>query len=144
LGRIRSFLYKPPQVMLRILSTDGHARDYLMPLPLGRNGFVINPIIEDYIDYMHFAGNTPEKRVRAVTLKIAPADEKFFAPVARLDVSRIPATAAGQGFFPPTTAPVFPMFHNYPVLYDAMVPVSLGPDRGPGGRHAARPQPDGV
>jgi hypothetical protein len=124
LGRIRSFLYKPPQVMLRILSTDGHARDYLMPLPLGRNGFVINPIIEDYIDYMHFAGNSPEKRVRAVTLKIAPADEKFFAPVARLDVSRIPVTAAGQGFFPPTTAPVFPMFHNYPVLYDAMVPVS--------------------
>lgn len=124
LGLLRSFLYKPPQVMLRILSTDGNATEYLMPLPMGRNGFVINPIIEDYMDYMHFAGNTPEKLVKAITLRLAPADERFFKPEASIEVSSIPTTSAGRDFFPPSTEPLFPMFHNYPIMHESHVPVS--------------------
>lgn len=124
LGLLRSFFYKPPQVMLGILSTDGNATDYLMPLPMGRNGFVINPVIEDYVDYMHFAGNTPEKLVDAITLRVAPADEIFFKASASIEVSTIPATTAGRDFFPPSTAPLFPMFHNYPIVHESHVPVS--------------------
>lgn len=123
-GLLRSFLYKPPQVILRILSNDGNATEYLMPLPMGRNGFVINPIIEDYVDYMHFAGNSPEKLVKAITLRLAPGDERFFKPVASIEVSSIPTTSAGRDFFPPSTEPLFPMFQNYPIMHESHVPVS--------------------
>jgi hypothetical protein len=123
LGKIRSFLYKPPQVTLRILNSDDNATDYLMPLPQGRTGFVINPVIEDYVDYMHFASNTPDKLARALTLKIAPADEKYFRPAAHVRLFTLPASAAGQSYFPPSTADKFPMFHSYPVLYDSMAPM---------------------
>jgi hypothetical protein len=123
LGRIRSFLYKPPQVMLRLHDTAGNAHDYLMPLPQGRNGFIANPLIEDIVDYMQFAVHRPQKLLGAITLLIAPDDEKYFAGSAQVELSALPAAAAAEKYSPTGAAgldQLFTMFSNPPVAYGSL------------------------
>ena len=123
LGKIRSFLYKPPPVRLGLQDTAGNLHDFLLPLPQGRNGFIVNPLIEDLVDYMQFAGNRPQKLVRAITLKIAPGDEKYFAGSARVELSALPAANSATEYFRQqnagATAKLFHMFASYPTAYEA-------------------------
>lgn len=127
LGKIRSFLYKPPQVTLSIEDTAGNLHDYLMPLPQGRNGFIVNPLIEDLIDYMQFAANRPQKLVRSVSLKIEPYDKAYFADFARIEVSALPVASSGAAFFPKDPdAPEnqIRLFKSQPVAQKAYLPIS--------------------
>ncbi|MBI3887210.1 MAG: DUF2029 domain-containing protein [Opitutae bacterium] len=119
LGRLRSFFYKPPQVTLTIQDVAGNPRSYLMPLPQGRTGFILSPIVEDTVDYMHFASNRPEKAVRGITLSVAPADRKFFAPAARVEISGLPPAYSGLKYFTNINEKLFHMFKNYPVAFDS-------------------------
>ena len=122
LGRIRSFLYKPPQVMLSLQDSKGNQHDYLMPLPLGRNGFIINPLIEDLVDYMQFAINRPQKRVNSITLKITPENEKYLARSASVEVSSLPPASSATEYFRRDASAMrklFPVFDTFPVAYDA-------------------------
>ncbi len=119
LGKLRSFFYKPPQVRLNLEDNTGNKRDYLMPLPQGRTGFIVNPIIDDMVGYMHFASDTLQRRVRTVTLKIAPEDEKYYASTAHVELSALrPATSAVK-FFSNSNEQLFRMFKSYPVAYEA-------------------------
>lgn len=122
LGKIRSFLYKPPQVMLSLTDAKGNQHEYLMPLPLGRNGFIVNPLIEDMVDYMQFAINRPSKRIKSIILKIAPENEKYFARSASVELSTLPPASSATEYFRRDVAAMqklFPMFKNLPVTYDA-------------------------
>ncbi len=127
LGKIRSFLYKPPQVTLRLEDTAGNLHDYLMPLPQGRNGFIVNPLIEDLIDYMQFAADRSQKLVRAISLKIDANDEKYFAASAHVEVSALPTASSGMAFFPKnpdSPANDIRVFKSQPVMAEAYLPVS--------------------
>ena len=125
LGKLRSFLYKPPQVRLGLQDAEGKQHDFLLPLPQGRNGFIVNPLIEDIVDYMQFAGNRGQKRVKAIILKIAPGEEKYFAGQAQVELSTLPvAHSAGEYFRQQdagTLAKLFHMFHSCPLAYEAHV-----------------------
>lgn len=120
LGKIRSFLYKPTQVMISLQDTAGNVREYLMPLPQGRTGFIVNPIIEDVVDYMHFANDRMIKRLRTITLKVAPGEERYYAPSASVSFCRIPRTHSAKRFFTNINERLFHMFKVYPVSYESV------------------------
>lgn len=124
LGRLRSFLYKPPQVTLHVETTKDEPRDFLMPLPQGRTGFIINPLIEDVVDFMHFANSQPLKRVRSIAIIIDPDQRKYFAPAARVELSTIPSPTSGQRYFASDIERLLHMFQSFPVSYTAHTPVS--------------------
>lgn len=126
LGQIRGFLYKLPVVTLRIETTQGTQLDYRMPLPLGRTGFIINPIVEDLMSYMNFAGGKPERYLRSLTVMLEPGDEKYFADGYRVTISELPPSTAGQEFFAQAEKRLFRMFDVVPTSYSAMTPISEG------------------
>lgn len=126
LGRLRGFLYKLPIVTLRIETTQGTKLDYRLPLPQGRTGFIINPVVEDLISYMHFAGGKPERFLRSLTVTIEPDDEMFFENNYRVTISEIPPSTAGREFFAQAEKRLFRMFDVVPSSYSAMTPISEG------------------
>jgi hypothetical protein len=78
---------------------------------------------------MQYAGHRPQKLVRALTLQVAPGDEKFFAGSARVELSVLPpATEAAEEYFrqqnASATAKLFHMFKSYPLSYEAYVGVA--------------------
>lgn len=125
LGRLRAFLYKPPQVKLRINLANGDVVEYLMPLPQGRTGFIINPLVEDHIDYLQFASNQLIKRVTSIALVLNEGDAKFFSPSTRYELSALPPGEATPSYLPKDLAKTFYMFKNCPVTYEAALPVSV-------------------
>ncbi len=124
LGSLRSFLYKPPQVRLDLEDSAGKHHEYLMPLPQGRTGFILNPMIEDIVDYMYFASSKPQKLVHALTLKIDPSDEKYFARSARIELSALPSASSGEAYFASQNSRLFQMFKTVPIFYDSYTPLS--------------------
>ncbi|MEO6994392.1 MAG: hypothetical protein ABI273_12230 [Lacunisphaera sp.] len=127
LGKLRSFFYKPPQVVLGITDTSGVKRDYLMPLPQGRNGFILNPVINDTVDYMHYASAKPLRWASSITLKVAPEDTKFFAPMVQVELSALPPLpTTGEKYFPKDLDKLFFMFRTMPIAYEAHLPYSPG------------------
>jgi hypothetical protein len=122
LGKIRSFLYKPPQVRIGLEDTAGNQHDYLMPLPQGRNGFIVNPLIEDLYDYMQFAANRPQKLVRSITVQIVAGDEKYFAATAQCTLSTLPTANSAASYFPKDAEgldKLFTMFKSYPIAFQS-------------------------
>lgn len=125
LGKIRTLLYKPPQVLLNIADTGGSNRDYLMPIPQGRNGFILTPIIGDTVDYMMYTSGKPERWAGAITVKVAPGEEKFFARTARVELSALPPLATtGEKYFPKDMDKIFFMFPTPPIAYESHTPFS--------------------
>lgn len=125
LGKLRSFFYKPPQAKLTIAEMGGNKRDYLMPLPQGRNGFILNPIINDTVDYMHYASAKPLRWASSITVKIAPEDARFFAPDAQIELSTLPPLpTSGKSYFPKDIDKLFYMFRTFPIAYESHTPYS--------------------
>ncbi len=124
LGKIRSFLYKPPQVTLHLETIQGEKQDFLMPLPQGRTGFVINPLIEDVVDYMHFANGEVAKRIRSITLSIPDDQLKFFASGATVELSALTPPSSGRHFFASEIEQKLHMFQTFPISYTSLTPVS--------------------
>ena len=124
LGKIRSFLYKPPQVTLHVETIQGGKLDFLMPLPQGRTGFLLNPLIVDVVDYMHFANSEVAKRIHSITLKIAENETKYFASDAAIELSAVPSPNSGRKYFASEIERKLHMFITYPVSYTSLTPVS--------------------
>ena len=124
LGKLRSFFYKPPQVTLHLETIQGLKRDYLMPLPQGRTGFVVDPVIEDVVDYMQFANSQPVKHLRSITLKIPEDQMKYFSATAELELSALPLPTSGRKYFASEIERALHMFQTFPVSYTSLTPVS--------------------
>ena len=124
LGRIRGFFYRPPPVKLKIQTTRGETSEYLMPLPQGRTGFIVSPLIEDFVDYLRFASAAPAKRAAQVSVQIAPGDEIYFARAARYELSSLPPADSTRSYIPNDTSKTFPMFQDYPIAFEAAAAVS--------------------
>lgn len=119
LGRLRTFFYKPPMLHLAIEDTQGLTRTYRMPAPIGRAGFIINPIIEDLTAFTRFAINNPERTTRQITLLLAPEDRKYFAANAQAELSRLNTSTAAQEFYNPLNRERFYMFGVAPVSFES-------------------------
>lgn len=124
LGSLRSFLYKSPQVRINIADINGNIRGFLMPLPMGRTGFIVNPFIDDPSSYMEFAASRSRRLVSTVSVDIAPADRKFFADNLSYELSEIPSPTSGEKYFSSVYGTMFHMFRTYPLTYDAQNPFS--------------------
>ena len=124
LGSLRNFLYKPPQVSLAITDIHGNRRSFLMPLPMGRTGFIVNPFIDDPASYMEFAASRSKRFVNSVAVRIAAEDRKFFADTFTYELSELPPPTAGEKYFASSYAQMFHMFNSYPIAYEAQNPLS--------------------
>jgi len=70
-----------------------------MPAPLGRTGFIINPVIDDLMDFTHFASGTPGTADRPGHGHAGARGRKYFAPTAHVELSALKYSTAGQNFF---------------------------------------------
>jgi hypothetical protein len=119
LGKLRRFLYKPAPVRLAVTDTNGASRTFRLPLPIGRTGFVVSPMIEDPIGYILFASNRPQRVARDLRIEVDPADRAFFKGTARLEIATLAPSNSGQAFFDSINQRLFHMFRYYPVAYEA-------------------------
>ena len=126
LGSLRAFLYKAPQVKITIVDINGAKRSFLMPLPMGRTGFIINPLVDDPVSYMEFAASRSKRLVKSVSLEIAPEHRKYFANDATYEVSAMIPPTSGEKYFSSAFERMFYMFKSYPITYDAQNPFSSG------------------
>lgn len=124
LGTLRSFLYKPPQVKLTIKDINNNSRTFLMPLPMGRTGFIVNPFIDDPSSYMEFSASRSKRLVNTVVVEIAPQDRKFFSDSFDYELSELPPPTSGKQYFASVYSHMFHMFETYPLTYDALNPFS--------------------
>lgn len=124
LGSLRSFLYKPPQVTVKIKDVAGNTHSFLMPLPMGRTGFIVNPFIDDPSSFMEFAASRSKRLVNSVALEIGPQDRKFFSASFAYELSELPPPSSGEKYFASSYAEKFHMFKNYPITYAADSPLS--------------------
>lgn len=124
LGRARTFLYKPPVLSLVVEDTNGNRSSYRLPAPMGRAGFILNPLIEDLLGLVNFAGGDPERRVAKVGVDLAPEDRKFYRPTALVRLATMEPTLAGQEFFREMNRERFNLFKTPPRAYEAQNPPS--------------------
>ncbi len=126
LGKLRSFFYKPPFFFLTVEDLLGSRTTYRLPLPQARTGFILNPLVEDVVSYMQFAGDKPERRIRRITAQIAPEDAKYFDSTGWLELSSLKPSTAGLKFFSQAEKARFNMFKSFPVAFEAHTAPSAG------------------
>jgi hypothetical protein len=119
LGRLRTFFYKPPMLRLAILDSAGRSTTYRMPAPIGRAGFIINPVVDDLMAFTHFASSTPERLTDQFMIMLAPEDRKYFAASARVELSTLKPTTNGAEFFSRQNKERFYMFKSVPASHEA-------------------------
>jgi len=124
LGRLRTFLYKPPVLSLVVEDTNGNRSSYRLPAPMGRAGFILSPLIEDLLGLVNFSGGEPERRVAQVGLSLAPEDRKFYKASAEFRLATMEPTVAGQEFFREMNRERFNLFVTPPRAYEAQNPPS--------------------
>lgn len=127
LGRLRTFFYKPPFIQLVVQDTNNNISRYRMPAPMGRAGFIINPIIDDLMAYIRFTGGKPDRLIRQISLSLEASDQKYFAASATATLSSLQPSTAGAGFFAQNLRDKFYMFKTPPVSYN--VPVFASPEQ---------------
>ena len=130
LGRLRTFLYKPPYIQLVIQDDDNNTNTYRMPAPIGRTGFIVSPIIYDLMSYIRFTGGQPDHLVSEISLLIEPDDKKYFSANANIELSSLQPSQGGGAFFlqnpTETLRNKFRMFKTPPVAYT--LPVIINPE----------------
>ncbi len=124
IGRLHSFLYKPPHVTLLLTDDGGKDVSFFLPLSQGRAGFILSPIIEDAVGYASFANGRAGREARSLSLKIKPGDLFLFADTAHIEFSELPPTHTAASFFSQLAVQTFHMFKTFPIQYEAHVPVS--------------------
>jgi len=110
--------------MISLRGTNGVSRKFLMPLPMGRTGFIVNPLIDDPASYMEFADSRSKRTVASVAVEIAPDDRKFFSDTVDYEVSELPLPHSGAKYFASVFGNMFHMFLSYPIAYEAQNPFS--------------------
>lgn len=123
-GRLHAWLYKPTRVLLVLKDANGGEREYHLPLPIGRQGFILSPIIEDAVGYASFASGRAGREARSLTLKIKSGDRFLFADTAHIELAELKPTHAADDFFNQQNEATFHMFKSYPIQYEAHTPIS--------------------
>jgi hypothetical protein len=122
LGKLRSFFFKPVFVQLRITDVDGVESVHRLPQLVGRTGFMLNPVINDMLDYMRAAGGTPKRRVKSIKIETTPQNLDFLKDKVEVKFSLIPESNAGEEYFKSADQALFNMFIDTPSYYSAFIP----------------------
>ena len=122
LGRIRRFLYKPVLVQLRVVDDKGVESLYRLPQPIAATGFMLNPVVNDLVEFMRAAGGEPSRRVASIAVVVAPEDRADVQSKIRVALSTLPPSDAGKTYFQNAERAKFHMFNDAPVSYEAHNP----------------------
>lgn len=120
LGKLRRFFFKPPLVNLRIIDEDGVESVHRLPGPIGRAGFMLNPVINDLLDFMRAAGGTPKRHVKAIVIETAPQNLDCLKKDINVSFSSMPPSEAGTTYFKEADQAKFHMFVDAPSSYTAL------------------------
>ena len=93
-GRLREVVYKLPVVKLVIDDTQGGRSTFRLTLPQAAIGFIVNPVIEDSVDYLCFAVGTAARQVHALTLQVERRDATFLSETADLELWELPLASS--------------------------------------------------
>jgi hypothetical protein len=118
LGRLRSTLYKPPIVQLKIEDTQGRRSTFRLPLSQAATGFILNPLIEHSADYVCFMMGIARRQVHALTLEVPKKYVPYFHETARLELSELPFAHSGGACHELAVQAYFWMFQSYPITYE--------------------------
>lgn len=124
LGKLRRFFFKPPVVTLRITDDKGYESLHRLPRSIGRAGFMLNPVVEDMLDFMRAAGGTPKRRAVAITIETSPQDRDCLQEDVEIACSSLPPSEAGINYFKEADQALFNMFVDAPILYESLNPPS--------------------
>jgi len=119
LGRLRTFFYKPPILMFAIRDSAGQSTTYRLPAPIGRAGFIINPVVDDLMAFTRFAASKPERLADEIMIMLAPEDRKYFAANAKAELSALKPSTAALEFFTNLAKERFYMFRTPPMAFGA-------------------------
>ncbi len=122
LGKLRRFLYKPVLVQLRVTDDKGVESLYRLPQPIAATGFMLNPIVNDLLEFMRSAGGEPSRRLYSLSVEVAPADRSNVDEKIRVAVSALPPSDAGKSYFQSADRAKFHMFMEAPISYEALNP----------------------
>ncbi|WP_438479510.1 hypothetical protein [Oleiharenicola lentus] len=125
LGRIRNFFYKPPMLRLALTDSNGLTTTYRMAAPIGRAGFIVNPVVTDLIDFTYLAAGVPEKKTKSIMLTLAKEDRKYFAAPAKAELTSFPLTNSALEYFKHINREVFFMFKTPPTSFDPTTKPSM-------------------
>ncbi len=124
LGKLRRFTFKPPVVNLRITDQKGYESVHRLPRSIGRAGFMLNPVIDDLLDFMRAAGGTPKRRAVAITIETSTQDQDCLQDDMQISYFSLPPSDAGINFFKEADHALFSMFIDAPISYYALNPPS--------------------
>lgn len=122
LGRLRRFFFKPPLVQLRLTDQKGLETVHRLPQPIGRGGFMLNPVVDDLMEFMRAAGGTPKRTAAAIAVETSPQDRDCLKDEVRVRLYRLPPSDAGVNFFKEADKAMFHMFVDAPSSYHSLNP----------------------
>ena len=122
LGKLRRFFFKPPVVSLRITDQKGYESVHRLPRTVARSGFMLNPVVDDMLDFMRAAGGSPKRRAVAITIETAPQDADCLQDDLKISYFTLPPSTAGIDFFKEADHALFNMFVDAPISYEALNP----------------------
>ena len=90
LGRLRAFIYKPPEITLRVDDGIGGPRRFRLLRPAAAGGFLVTPLLRDAEDYRFFAERGATPLARQIGVEIDPAALPFYKKNFRVIFSTAP------------------------------------------------------
>jgi hypothetical protein len=89
IGRLRSFLYKPPQVFLITTDVTGRESTWRLLPRVAEDGFLLDPLLETQADFAAYLRSQGSLTVRSIRLTAPPGQQEYWStiwdrPVVRL------------------------------------------------------------
>lgn len=122
LGRLRRFLFRPPLVELHITDDKGVESVHRLPAPIGRNGFMLSPVVNDMVDFMRAFGGVPSRRAVSIRIDTAPQNRDCVQDEVVVAFHSLPPSEAGKDYFKNADKAKFHMFAETPISYEALNP----------------------
>jgi hypothetical protein len=121
-GKLRRFFFKPPLVQLRITDDRGFETVHRLPQPIGRAGFMLNPVTDDLLEFMRAAGGEPKRRAASIVVECAPQDRDCLQPDIQVRLATVAKSDAGVNYFKEADKTLFHMFVDTPASFQALNP----------------------
>lgn len=89
LGRLRSFLYKPPVAHLTVTDSSGRETTWRLLPQVAADGFLLDPLLETQADFAAFARSQGGINLRSLRLTTAAEQREFWSTIWRQPVVRL-------------------------------------------------------
>lgn len=123
LGRLRQFLYKPPNLTIELLDDQGVVHHLRFIRAMGATGFILQPFLNGTDDLIAYQNGRPMRKIRRMTIHTEQRWQKYFHPEIAIELHALaPFTRAVEGI--KVTAPHrFRMMNRPPQRIAASSPV---------------------